>query len=107
MKKLEVTSYDKVCANAGLKFVCIITNRVELAENQYYALMVTDSDGANNPHCVGIDYLTHHYLIGVERPNSKMGAYISKDFYSRKAGYRGNTIVVEVDDVTNFTVLTK
>ena len=100
---MKTTTYTKVCELSGLKYIETVKKERVLKNNEYYALMVTDS--SESPHTKGVDVYSHTHLVGVERPNKDMGCYISKDFNSRNSSYRGNTIIVEVDNPDKFTLL--
>lgn len=102
---MKTTSHQKVCADQSLEFVEIVRESRKLADNEYFATMVTDWNGEKNPHVLGVDFITHQYLIGIERPNKKMGSYLSKNFWSRNSAHRGNTIIVKTDHPENFTIL--
>lgn len=108
---MELISYDKLIAETtSFKFVRICEDRLNyLDENQYYALMVTDEvNKYTSPHVKGIDPITHHALVGIEktgRKDPKEGHYISKDFYKRKNALRGVTVLVEVDDIEKCCII--
>ena len=80
-----------------------VTAPVELEENQWYALMVTDR------HRGGSD--TRQFFdknlgwIGLERP-TRSKPYLSKDFEKRKDRLgRGDTFVVEVRNTAGHCIL--
>lgn len=106
MENVNVTSYKKVCEKEGLEFVEIVSEKRELTENEFYALMVTDfKNQFKSPHVIGIDLEYYHYIVGIERPNKNSGCYLSKDYYLRKNNSRGYTIIVKTDNPNNFTIL--
>lgn len=101
---MKTTTFAKVCQDANMKFKQTTKSKVDLSENEFYALMVTTSD-RSNPYIIGVEAYTHKYLIGIEKPNRNYGYYISKNFYDRNNNSRGTTVVVEVENPESFTVL--
>mgnify|MGYP001419339929 CR=1 FL=1 len=80
-----------------VKFIKRVDKPIELSDNQYYALVVTDNVfQLTNPHVEAVDTIKKEYYVGIER-FSDARYYFSKNFYSRKDAYRGVTIVVEFD----------
>ena len=100
---METTTYKNVCAENNIEYVETVSKQRDLNKNEYYALMVTDS--SSSPHTKGLDTLSGKYLVGVERPNESMGCYISKSFRKRNDWHRGKTIIVKVNDISNYTLL--
>ncbi len=100
---MKTTSQKEVCKKDGLTYIETVRKPRKLKESEYYALMVTDN--SESPHTKGVDIYTHQWLVGVERPNSNMGSYISKSFNKRKDYNRGNTIIVEVKNPKKYTIL--
>ena len=84
-------------SNYPVKFISRVTKPVELSDNQYYALVVTDNlFGFENPHIQAVSVVNKEYYVGIERL-SDARYYLSKNFESRKNAYRGITIVIEID----------
>ena len=103
-KEIKTTTFKKVVEESGLmQFVSIAARESELKDNQYFALMVIDSDYPRNgsPYVKGIDTLKHDALVGVEKTthkNPNEGVYISKYYDKRARYYRGKCIIVEIKE---------
>ncbi len=64
-----------------------------LKDDEWYVLMVKDEIRRNDPRSF---FDPSRQWLGLERTGDKI--YISKDHWSRLAGYRGDTLVVSVND---------
>lgn len=77
-------------------------NGEDLAEDEYFALMITDTPLPDDDR----DFFdADHNWLGLELPSSGE-IYISKDKYNRQSPLRGDTVKVRVKDKTKCCELT-
>lgn len=74
------------------KYICTANGVQELAENRYFALLVTDDRAT--PHTIAEQQETH--IVGVEKTSGANGWYISKNYFERKTSTRGVSIIIEI-----------
>ena len=103
---MKTITLKQLCDEININFVEIVKEKRELKENEYYALVVTDNNnGLSSPHVRGIEPTIHEYIVGIEKSSGVGNWYISKEFNKRKNTLRGFTIVVEVYNTINFSIL--
>lgn len=74
------------------KYICTANGHQQLAENLYFALLVTDD--RQTPYTIAEQQDTH--IVGVEKTSGKNGWYISKNYSKRKTSTRGVSIIIEI-----------
>jgi hypothetical protein len=79
----------------------------KLSENQYFAVMVTDSVSSDSPHIRGVEAFDHCGLVGIEKTSGETGWYISKNYAKRDGKGRGTSLIIEVKpaDISKFCLL--
>ena len=93
------TFKDLVEQTRAMVFKEVIKEPKELLENEYYALMVTETEHRDSPHIEGM-HQGSIPLVGVEKTSGENGWYVSKDFKKRKRSFRGITFICEVLDIS-------
>lgn len=105
---MKTISLKELCDEININFIEIATDRRELKDNEYYALVVVEDDykiAHKSPYVRGIEPYIHKFIVGIEKCSGICNWYISKDFSKRKNISRGVTIIVEVNDTSNFLIL--
>ena len=85
-----------------MEYVHIATRQIELEEDEYFALLVIDSNYPvnNSPHVKALSFPDYKGIVGIEKSSGENNYYISKSHYNRKASYRGDTIIVKILDIS-------
>ncbi len=105
---MKTITLKQLCNEININFIEIANDKRELKNNEYYALVVVEVDynkAQKSPYVRGIEPYIHKFIVGIEKCSGVCNWYISKDYAKRKNLSRGITIIVEVDNTTNFSIL--
>ena len=108
MRTYKTTTYQKVTEETTpliFKRVALSKHLEQLEKDEYFAVMVEDSPSSDSPYIKGIEAYYHRGLVGIEKTSGENGFYISKNYSKRDGRGRGQTLVVEVKDLSKCCLL--